>query len=117
MPDNLNLVPQRGPNVWEKPHASSTGPGFQRQAAVGGVILAAGTVVAFVGGTMLYRAMRHARGRLATESSPALQEREQPDDRVTQESDQSFPASDPPSWTAAGATLDVYPQITRITLR
>jgi hypothetical protein len=108
MPDNLNLMPERGPNVWDKPRGSG-GEHVQTASAVGGaVIFAAGAAAAFFGGRMVYRAVKDAReaaqdARSDTESA-ALRQR---DDLVDQESAQSFPASDAPSWMASeGATLD-----------
>ncbi len=108
MPDNLNLMPERGPNVWDRPRKSA-GERLQTGTAVGGaVILAAGAAAAFFGGRMLYRAVKDARevaqsAALRTESA-SLRQR---NDFLDEESAQSFPASDAPSWMASeGATLD-----------
>jgi hypothetical protein len=110
MPDNLNLVPARGPNVWDKPRGS---PGGRPQTgtAVGGVMmLVAGAAAVFFGGRTLYRAVKNARETMqgAGEESTSRRER---NDLVDEESAQSFPASDAPSWMAShGATLDLRRQ-------
>ncbi len=101
MPDNLNLTPERGPSVWDR--RASTSAGTQTGSAVGGaVMLAAGAAAAFFGGRMLYRAVRQPRAS-ANDRPSSVSRR---DDLVAYESEQSFPASDAPSWTAAGATLE-----------
>jgi hypothetical protein len=89
--DNLNLTPDRGPNVWNKREAQ---PGSWKSDVGAVVMLAAGAAAAFVGGRRLYRAVRDARteGMLDRMTDEA-------DDLVTRESQQSFPASDSPSWT------------------
>ncbi len=103
MPDNLNLVPQRGPNVWDRPHEPAADASQAGTAIGGAAILAAGAAAAFFGGRMLYRAVRNAReGGRSSRDLPEAGSR----DIVAEESDDSFPASDAPSWTAQGATLD-----------
>lgn len=95
MPDNLNLTPERGPSVWDEKWRSAVAS--QTGSTVGGaVMLAAGAAAAFFGGRMLYRAMRQPRAAARDMSSARH-------DAVEDESAASFPASDAPSWTAAGA--------------
>lgn len=92
MADNLNLSPERGPNVWDKP----AGHGRWKAQAGGAAMLAGGVAAAFVGGRMLYNALRGNRkiGNAGDEDAA---------DMVGMASDQSFPASDAPSWTPAKA--------------
>ncbi len=101
MPDNLNLSPERGPNVWDRPTKSNP----QRKWEIGAaVLLAAGAGMLLAGGTILYRAMQL--DREPTRRRPSWNRATE--DLVTEESQQSFPASDAPSWTSSdGATLDL----------
>jgi hypothetical protein len=94
MSPNLNLAPERGPNLWLK-----HGHAGRRQSEVGGALLvAAGVIAILAGGRLLYRTVRETAKPL-----PAGRW----DDLVDDESAGSFPASDAPSWTSAGARLDV----------
>jgi hypothetical protein len=75
----------------------------------GAAIAVTGAALAAVGGSMIYKATR-ARGAasLPAEEAEALpQQANRLEDVVGRESDQSFPASDSPSWTSTGATLDM----------
>ena len=93
MPSNLNLTPERGPNLWLK-----HGHAGRWQSEVGGALLmAAGVMAALVGARILYRSVRE------TVTVTPLGARRR-DDLVDDESAGSFPASDAPSWTSAGAT-------------
>ncbi len=96
MRDNLNLTPERGPNVWEKAEA-----GGWKSEIGGAVMVAAGVAAAVVGGRMLYRAARTS-GPTRGGAAPSRES-----DLVAHESDASFPASDAPSWTSSGATPDL----------
>ncbi len=99
MRDNLNLTPERGPNVWEK-----RPEGGRWKSEVGGaVMMAAGVAAAVVGGRMLYRAARADSAARDQGRTPGLRDA----DQVAYESAESFPASDSPSWTASGALLDL----------
>lgn len=95
MRDNLNLTPERGPNVWNRQAANPSSRSLQLGGGI--AMLAAGAAAAFFGGRMLYRVMR---------SGPAagFETRDNARNMVDDESAQSFPASDAPSWTSEGAT-------------
>ncbi len=94
MAENLNLTAARGPSVWSK-----IGENDLWKPGIGGaVLLAAGIAASIVGGKTLYRALASDRGRKRAAGHGAS-------DEVTEESMASFPASDAPSWTSAGATL------------
>lgn len=118
MTGERNLRPRRGPDVWERgrTHARRT-----RRAELWAMGLGGGALVAFglwqrrralpaalgslAGGALLYRAVvgyddiadarcwfSNAYARLTSQA----------DDQVQHESEQSFPASDVPSWTPTG---------------
>ncbi len=93
--DNLNLTPERGPNVWSKTAES----GRWKAGIGGGLLLAAGVAASIVGGKTLYCALAGNRGGTRISGQHAS-------DEVMEESMESVPASDAPSWTSAGATLD-----------
>jgi len=93
-----NLAPERGPNLWAR-HEYGVPPSSQSRwrGGLGGVaVAAAGAALAGVGGLMLYRSLRR-RGRTA----PPAHHDEVTGwrDQVEDQSSDSFPASDSPSWT------------------
>jgi hypothetical protein len=97
-----NLAPERGPNVWERDEWNAEAASGRRWlTGLGGVALAAaGTALAAVGGSMVYRATRNAAGGVAPANLDALpQQASRLEDVVATDSAQSFPASDAPSWT------------------
>jgi hypothetical protein len=101
MADNLNLTPDRGPNVWDKQQHSDRDR--WKSEVSGAVMLAAGAAAAFVGGRMLYRAVREARPEALSGRDPDSRL----SDVVGEVSAQSFPASDSPSWTpTSGANTE-----------
>ena len=110
MRHNLNLTPERGPNVWNRTRTPTDG-GRQTGSALGGaVMLAAGATAAFLGGRMLYRAIRDGWEEAGT--MPRLLPPRGRTDLVSEESADSFPASDAPSWTSTGATLELRAETT-----
>ncbi len=106
MVGELNLRPDRGPNVWNESDSTRESPSKVRRIATGiggAALVAAGAMVAVKGATALYHAAvggprREPEGRSTTPTS----------DLVNDESAASFPASDAPSWTpTAGAVPDI----------
>ena len=111
-----NLAPQRGPSVWDRPEPSMTWSAAESERmciAACGTALAAmgwrlrstgGAMLALAGGALAVRALlgrndlasfRRAIDRMRLASNP---------DCIEAASDDSFPASDAPAWTAtAGA--------------
>jgi len=109
-----NLTPQRGPSVWDERHLSLHGKELAERALVG----SAGAVLLIVGlqGRSVGRWTTAAAGAwlLALAGTPgaldrlrawgARQARQwQARDVVTDQSEDSFPASDAPAWTTAAA--------------
>lgn len=115
----LNLVPQRGPSVWDRP---SPARGWTieesekwcvtlcggtlalvglRQRTVGGALLAA------IGGALAVRALIGHRDLWNARCFvDGLRDPSSPGDQVDAASDDSFPASDAPPWTStAGGQL------------
>lgn len=112
-----NLAPQRGPSVWDRPEPAMTWSAAESErmcvAACGAAFAAmglrqrssGGALLALAGGALAVRALvgyndlasfRRAVERMRLRSTPA--------DCIEAASDDSFPASDAPSWTATAAT-------------
>ncbi|HSK09048.1 MAG TPA: hypothetical protein VK911_05705 [Vicinamibacterales bacterium] len=88
-----NLTPERGPNVWDR-EGSADASSRQRwvQGLGGAALAAAGAALVAAGGSRVFRALS---GAQAPSQPPGRDEA----DIVGEESSQSFPASDSPSWT------------------
>ncbi len=111
MTGERNLSPKRGPNVWDREGWNPEADTRRRWlTGLGGVALAVtGTALAAVGSTLVYRAARAAQpaGEPPREQDALPRQANRLEDVVSRESAQSFPASDPPSWTpTTGATPD-----------
>ena len=93
-----NLAPERGPNVWDSEEYSAPPSSQSRwRSGLGGVaVAAAGAALAAVGGQMVYRALSGRAAAVPPQHDEDLAGRA---DEVGQQSSESFPASDSPSWT------------------
>jgi len=96
MRDNLNLVSDRGPSVWNR-HDDRT----WERLGLPSLLLAASVAGFVIAGWLLYRLVRVSK----TPASPG--QPSHADDQVNHASEQSFPASDAPSWTALGAMAEM----------
>lgn len=112
MAGERNLAPERGPNVWDREEwGSGTGRNRWLEGISGAAIAVSGAALAALGGSILYRATRHPRRSTVSpvpETEPALPlQVNRLEDVVARDSDDSFPASDSPSWTPTqGASTD-----------
>ena len=101
MEGERNLAPERGPNLWDREEYRVPPSSESRwRVGIGGAaVAAAGAALAAVGGVMVYRSLRH-RARAA---APPHEDAFGGSDTVAEQSSESFPASDAPSWTPVRA--------------